>query len=345
MKSITAIDLGSRNVHIAAGINHKGVLKISEGGCFPLPEGAVKGDRIQNADAIAQIIAESFKSLGIKGNKAVITINAAGAIKKDILIPAESKKKKLESMITNELRLNYNIQDYYVTQFKAIEKEDGENNAMLSAFRTVSIDESLVGICREILVKAKLKPVAMDVNLNALDKLLSDDVSINERPIKEGATALIDFGHHETTVYIHSSGKPLFFRHISFGAGEIERILAEETFADIEDMRENKEGGFHLFDEEEKSQRYFQMLRPFFYSLNDELRNVIKFYNNRYKLVPVDRAYLFGEGSRLNGLAAYWESSLNVPTELLSSISGVSLPGAHIEPLGYINCFGALIRY
>lgn len=345
MKPLVSVDIGSRNLHIAVGNNQKGSLKISDAGCYPLAEGLVRGDHVQNVDEIGLVLAEGLRNLGLKGNRAVVTINGSGALKKDIYLPAEKKVKKLNAMVANELRLNYNVQDFYVTQYKAIPKDDNDSNAMLSAFRTVSIDEALVESCRNILLKAKLKPMAMDVNLNALDKLLKDNTEINGNSIKDGATMFIDFGHYETTAYIYSQGKPLFFRHISNGSGEIEKVLAEETFIELESMRENKEGGMDLFSEDEKAQRYFGILRAFFYNVNDELRNIIKFYNNRYKEVKVGRIYIFGEGSRLNGLPGYWESSFSIPVEVIKTISTVDLRDSSIDIMGYINCFGAMIRY
>jgi type IV pilus assembly protein PilM len=345
LKPLIALDIGSRNLHIVVGNNQKGTLKITRAGCYPLPESLVRGSHMQNIEEIAQVLAGGLSDLGAKGNRAVVTINASDALTKDIYLPVEKKVKKLDSMVTNELRLNYNVQDFYAIQYKAIEKDDKENNAMLSAFRTVSIDEALIGTCREILVKAKLKPMAMDVNLNAVDKLLEGGTSINGVPLNSGATMLIDFGHHETTAYIYSQGKPLFFRHISNGSGEIEKVLSEETFIELESMRENKEGGMDLFSEDEKAQRYFALLRAFFYNINDELRNIIKFYNNRYKDVKVDMIYLFGEGSRLKGLSGYWESSFNIPVEIVKSISSVDFKVSGIDPIGYVNCLGALIRY
>lgn len=345
MKSLIAVDLGSKNLHICAGSAQKGRLKVSAAGSFPLPSGVVRGDYIQNVEEIGDVLSNGLKDLGLKGKRALITINATGALSRDILLPTEKKIKKIDSMVANELRLNYNVQDYYVIQYKAIKKDKGDDNSMMSAYRTLSIDESVVEKCRNILINAGLRPIYMDVNSNAVDKLLSSSTEVNGNSLEGGATMLIDFGHHETTAYIYAGDNPLFFRHIPAGSGDIENVLAEETLTDIEEMQENKEGGMNLFGKDDKSQRYFTMMRAFFYQFNDELRNIIKFYNNRYKGVNVDRAYIFGEGSKLTGLPSYWEMSLNIPTEAIKSISIVDMPGGQANLLAYINCLGALIRY
>ena len=343
MKPLIAIDLGSHNLHIATGSHQKGNLDISAMGSFLLPEGAVYGDRIQNVDTIASRLVDALREMGLTTNKAIIVINAVSAFIKDVDIPSDTKAKDKEAIITNELRLNYNIQDNFVTQYKEIAK-DG-NNAMLASYRTVSVDEVNVENCHDVLRRARLKPLAMDVNLNALDKLLREDISINEKPLNKGATMLVDFGHHSATAYIYQAEKPLFYRHISAGAGEIERILSEETLVDLEELRHTKEEGLDLFGEEEKTRRYYQILKAYFYSINDELRNIIKFYENRYRETKVERIYLYGEGSKLVGLDSYWESALGVPVEPIRSISSVHLPESNRDPMPFINCFGALIRY
>ncbi len=330
---------------MAAGANQKGTLKITAVGTYPLPEDLVRGDRIQSVDTVAEKLVNLLRESGIGGKKAVITVNAIGALAKDIHMPADSKAKDLDAMISNELRLNYNVLDSFVTQYKPIKRNGDESSAVLAPYRTVSISETFVENCHDILLRARLKPLAMDVNINAVDKLLSQTAQINDRPLKEGAAMFLDFGHHRTTAYIYAEDKPLFFRQVSVGAGEIERIISDETLTPLEEIRQKKEGSLSLFGEEDEARRYYQILRAYFYSFNDELGNIIKFYNNRYKDVQVEKLYLFGGGSRLSGLSAYWESVLNLPVETVKSISSVQLPADCEDPMPYVNCFGALIRY
>lgn len=344
MKALIAVDLGSRNIHLAAGIYQKGMLKVTAAHSHPLPEDLIRGDRIQSVDIVAENLADTLRESGIAGKSAVITVNAIGGLTKDLHMPAGSKAKDLNAMISNELRLSCNVSDAFTTQYKAIKKSSDETSAQLTSYRTVSISDAFVENCHDILLRAKLKPLAMDVNINAVDKLLSQTAQINDKPLNEGAAMFLDFGHHRTTAYIHTENKPLFFRHLSVGSGEIERILSDETLNPLEEIRQKKEGLMDLFSEEEEARRYYQILRAYFYSFNDELSNIIKFYNYRYKDTHVEKIYLFGGGSRLSGLSAYWESALSLPVETIKSISSVQIPADCEDPMPYVNCFGALIR-
>lgn len=344
MSSLLSIDLGTRNLHLAEGSFQKNILNVDRVGVFTLPDDCMKGDMIINIQAVANTLIRAIQTFGSKSKDAVITINAVSALVRDVDFPP-AKSKQLESMMQHELAQAYNVTDNHETQHKVIEKIQSADGSPLIRYRRLSLEIPLVESCHQLLQKAKKKPVAMDVNINAIDKLLGITNQINDKPLGAAGTMLVDFGHHSTTIYIYSKDKPLFYRHVSTGSEEIEKIISEETLSSPEDLRNLKESDFNLFGEEEKEKTYFQYLRPYFYSLNDEISKIISFYSDRNEGIPVEQIYLFGGGSKLAGLSGYWETNFNIPMEIIQSMSSVQLPKDKGDISLCLNSIGAMIRY
>ena len=344
MNSLLSIDLGSQNLHIVEGSFQKNVLKVLRMGSFPVPEDCMKGDVILDVDEVANTLINGIKSFGSKSKEVAVTINAISSLIRDVELPL-AKPKELEGMIRNELMQSYHVTDNHEIQYKLIESVKAPDGAAMNRYRAIALELPVIESHYRLVLKAKKKPIAMDVNINAIDKLLSLTNQVNEKPLDTGASMFIDFGHRSTTIYIYSKGLPLFYRHLNMGSGEIEKIISEEILSSVEEVRALKESGLDLFNDDEKAKTYFQYLRPYFYSFNDEMRKIVSFYSARNKGITVERAYLFGGGGRLAGLPGYWESNLNIPVETVQTISSLNLPQDHKDLGLYLNSIGALIRY
>jgi len=331
-------------LHLVEGSNVKGLLHIDKAIVFPVPDGCFSGETITNAGLLTEAVTEAFKLGGFGTREAVVTINASGAVIRDIDMP-NAKPKELDEMIRNELVQTYHILPTDIVQYKPVDKVIGDDGTALTRYRATAIDQEIVDDYRSILVSAKLKPVAMDVNVNAVEKLLNREIVVNDKILNGNATMLIDFGDTLTTIYIVSQGKPVFHRHLNAGCGEIERYIYDETFTPEKEIRKLKEEGFNFFGEDETAIKYFNILRPFFYNFTDEIRKIIGFYTSRANSGNVEQILLFGGGSNMAGLAEYCESNFNVPAEQVRNITNVKFkdPATPIE--SYLNAIGALIRY
>jgi len=344
LSSVLSIDLGSQNLHIAERSFQKNILKINSTGVFPLPDGCVKGDTILNIDEIADTLINAIKTLGVKSKDVSITINAIGALTRDVELPM-AKPKELEGMVKSELMQSYNLIDNHEIQYKSIRNIQTQDGAAMTRYRIFALELPTIESCYKLVRKLKKKPATMDVNINAIDKLLGITTQINEKPLGEAGTMFMDFGHHVTTIYIYAKNTPLFYRHLNVGSEEIEKIISEETLSSTADIKSLKEGGFNFFSEEEKAKAYFQYLRPYLYNFNDEMRKIIDFYADINNGVTVEQIYLFGGGSKLSGLSGYWESKMNVPVDVVQEISSLQLPQNQADLSLCLNSIGAIIRY
>jgi len=345
LNSLLSIDIGTRNFHIVEGTSNRNNVTITRAASFEIPEGCIHEEFIDNEDRLVEQIRDAIHKTGFSAKEVVLTINACNAIVRDMDFP-DAKPKEIDSMIRNELYQTFNVLTTDVIQYKMIERVTNDVGVSLNRYRVCAIDADLVDSYHNIIQGLRMKTLAMDINTNAIDKLFSGNIIINENPLDNEAVMLIDVGGVFTTIYICTAGKPLFYRHLKIGSSEIEKIIGDNTVVPVAEARRMKEEGYDFFSNADNdAQKYFELLKPYFYRFNDEIRKIISFYSSRNNAAPVNRAYLFGSGSQLTGLTDYWCMNLNMPFERIRSLANIKTGSSGQLDPAHINAAGALIRY
>ncbi|HYE68574.1 MAG TPA: pilus assembly protein PilM [Anaerovoracaceae bacterium] len=340
MNTLLSIDIGSKNMHIAEGGFQKGQLSLRHSHSFPLPKGCVTEESIKDEQQLADAIISSVKAGKFHTKNVVLTVNAIHTVVRELDFP-QAKPKELDSMIKNEMVQTFHIMKDDIIQYKEIGTTLDSDGETLKRYRVAAIDQSIVEAYYNVLDRAKLKAVAMDLNINAIDKLFSWTDSLNERPYGNDAVMLLDFGQSSTTVYIFSKDQPMFYRHLNIGSGEMDSILLDTTQQQIGDAREIKET-VNFFDGSEDVSQYYTALQPLFYRLNSEIRKIVTFYHERARSSNIGYTYLFGQGSELLGLPEYWSGNLNLSVEKIRSL-GKASKAIKVDP-AHFNAIAALIR-
>ena len=345
MDSLLSIEIGTANFHIAEGLSNKGSILVGNAMTFPIPENCISAEVITNLPVLTEALSEALRVFRPKSKNTVLTFNATNAIVRDIDLPS-AKAKELNEMIRSELVQVYHVLPSDVIQYKEIGSFSTDESARMKKYRAVAIDLDTIEQYYSLLIDSKLKPVAMDINVNTIDKLFTGDITVNDRILSGNGTMLLDFGKTTTTIYIMAKGNPLFHRHISIGSGEIERMINDETFTSELEIRKLKERGYDFFGNDEAAKKYFAIMKPIFYNLMDEIRKIMGYFTSRNTSGNggIDQIYLYGGGSNLAGFAEYCESNLNIQTEEIKIISKVKFVDAETQISGYINAIGALIR-
>ncbi len=342
MSNKISIDIGSRYLHIAEGDYQKGILTVQNSQSFELPQNCLDAESVTGSEALAEMITTSLRAGEFRARDVILTINATHAIIRELDLP-KSKPKELDSMVKNEMHQTFHILNTDIIQYKEIGKTSDIDGVTLDRYRVAAIDKDFVDGYNNILDRTHLKAIAMDININAIDKLLSWAETVNDTKLGEKGVMLIDFGHSVLTVYIYSEDQTLFYRHLNIGSAEIDSILKNTFYKTDIEARTFKEK-INFFDQSDDSEPYFEALKPFFYHMSDEVRKLSTFYINRSKGNSIGSCFLFGQGSELPGLADYWSTNLNLPTEKLLSVSKGNSK-VTIQNPAHLNAIAALIRH
>ncbi len=346
MASILALDVGKSSIKMAEGSYSKKGLNIVKTAIVPSPEGIVERGYIADEETVRDSIRAAMDRYFFKAREVTLTFNAPGAVIREVSLP-RSKPKELDLMIKNEMLHTYHLSEDNIFQYKLINTVTDEKDGQLKdVYQVAALDNKLAEGYYNVLKSLKFKKPHMDININTADKLFSLVTEVNNESITDKACLFIDLGSDYTTAYVRSDGRQELFRQLDIGSREIEDTLSEETLIPQEEIRKKKEGDMNLFTVDDQAVHYYEILKPYFYNLLEELRKIIRFYYNRSEGTRgIDCIYLYGGGSDLAGLANYFSENLSIKTEVVKTLNKIygNLPTTNFS--SFLNAFGALIRY
>ena len=341
-KTMLSIDIGNEKIKITEGNQINDRIFLKNIGSLSVPEYSIDHENIKNAEVISDDIKSYLHTNNFSAKNVVATINATDALISDIDLP-KSNPKDLHAMIKNEMIHSYHIDETDVIQYKLIETYQNDANAPMNKYRVSVMEAEFIDKYFQLVQMLQLKPIALDINMNAMDKLVKHYSVINEQDISKKAVMILDLGAITTTAYIYENGEQKFFRQLLTGSSEIEQLISDATLAPPLEIKKMKEQGYNFFSADAD---YFDILQLYFYRFNEDIRNMIRFYSNKNNSAELAQIFLTGGGSKLTGLTKSLQDQLNLPVERILSMTNNNnhaLPKSTL--LTHLNTFGALIRY
>lgn len=341
-KTMLSIDIGNEKIKITEGSQVNDRIFLKNVGSLDVPEYCLDHENIKNAEMISDDIKSYLHTNNFSAKNVIVTINAIDALISDIDLP-KSNPKDLYAMIKNEMIHSYHIDETDVIQYKQIATYQNDANTPMYTYRVSVMEAEFIDKYYQLMQMLQIKPIAMDINMNAMDKLVKLYPVINEQDISKKAVMILDLGDITTTAYIYENGEQKFFRQLLDGSSEIEQLVSDATLTSPLEIKKMKEEGYNFFTD---SSNYFDILQPYFYRFNEDIRNMIRFYANKNNSAELAQIFLTGGGSKLAGLPKYLQNELNLPVERILSMSNTNdhaLPKSTL--LTHLNTFGALIRY
>jgi type IV pilus assembly protein PilM len=344
------MDIGNQNIHLIQGKFNKSSISVRDAIECPIPEGVFQDGRIEDLEALRQIIRRCLTSNKIKGKNAVITTQSTSVITRDILLPV-ADRKQLDSMVKYEIEQYLPIvASEYVVEYSVAEEviDDGISKYKV---QVAAMPKNMVENFANLLSECGLKTVALDLHFNAVAKLFSQKLAINGETFNPDKTiAFIDLGHHSITIHILHNTKLAFSRIINLGSKEIDSEIALAFSLSLEDSEKKKikeadldPDGFNEY----LSDKCNDIIRSRVDTWLSEIQKMFQYYISRTTGNRIDGIYLLGGASGLKGLSKYVEQALNLKTQTIDKIDIIK-PGktsGELNPRSYINALGGLIRY
>lgn len=150
----------------------------------------------------------------------------------------------------------------------------------------------------------------------------------------------------ETTDLIFTNGHTLWLRSIPIGGNHFTKILSKElklTHAKAEQLKR------HVMEAEDPK-AVFQVMRPVFNDLVNELQRSIRHYQTIDRKAKIEKALLIGAASKLRGLSQYIEQNLGIPVsrlkkfEKLEGSEVVNAETFHSNAAGFAGAYGLCLQ-
>ncbi|MCS6132172.1 UNVERIFIED_ORG: pilus assembly protein PilM [Clostridium botulinum] len=344
-RKVVAFDIGSTNIKIAEGTYYKGILSIEKLIDIPTPAEAIIDGNIEKKELLVSILQKALNENGINAKEGICTNNSSLIINREILIP-DVKDEELDTVVRYEIQqyLPINLDDY-VLQMTKIGEEFSDEGKKLE-IRAIAYPEKMAKGYYDLLMDLNLKPFALDVNYNALNKLLNHIEVINNCKLNiEESFVFIDMGSSSLDVNIYNNGVLKFTRIIKAGGKYLDEILYENMNIPIEEIEKFKSHDIDLKEEELKFQN--QIIIDTLDEWIDKIEKIIQFYKSKNFDDDINKIFIYGRTSRIKNLEQYITSKIGIETIKIRNIPEI-INDSNIEVDenidNFINVIGSLIR-
>lgn len=338
--TVVAFDIGSSSIKVVEGSYHKGELTVNKVVKSVTPKDCIEDGKILNNNLLSNELKRLMTENSISAKHGICTNNSTTIINREILIP-KVEDEEIQTVVRFEIQqyLPINLDDYVFQVTKLGEDEDSNKLNV----RVIAYPDKMARGYYDMLREMELKPHALDVNYNALNKLSNHFQEINGKYYnKEEATVFIDMGASSLDVNIYSNGILQFTRIIKAGGNYLDEVLIRECNVKEEDLFNYKSTEINLEDIENQD-------KSVLYEIDDwieKIEKIIQFYKNKNMGIDINNIFIYGGLSNLKGLCEYMTSKLFIETELIKEISNVHFnsktPITNIHD--YINVIGSIIR-
>lgn len=285
--------------------------------------------------------------LPIKFEDYILQFILLETLKEDQKSESEEQKIELqEKMEKKKFNLNLNVNlKFDKTMFKKKEEEASTARVRIAVFPKDML-EGYLDLAKEL----KLIPLGLDLNFNAVTKLFSKEIKIhNEVCGKEETIVVVDIGQQSINVNVISQGICEFTKILNSGGINIDMNISEQLGIDIFEAEKRKIQLGNLYAEsfqKEDEELVNRVIRLVVDEWMRELSKVIQYYRNSNNGVKIDRLYIHGGSSKLNGMEEYIKRSLDMPITSIKVIKNINLLDSvnSIETEYYLNALGAIIK-
>ncbi|MBY7007742.1 pilus assembly protein PilM [Clostridium botulinum] len=344
-RKVVAFDIGSTNIKIAEGTYYKGILSIENLIDIPTPTEAIIDGNIEKKELLVSILQKALNENGINAKEGICTNNSSLIINREILIP-DVKEEELDTVVRYEIQqyLPINLDDY-VLQMTKIGEEFSDEGKKLE-IRAIAYPEKMAKGYYDLLMALNLKPFALDVNYNALNKLLNHIEAINDHKLNiEESLVFIDMGATSLDVNIYNNGVLKFTRIIKAGGKYLDEILYENMNIPIEEIEKFKSQDIDLKEGELEFQN--QIIIDTLDEWVDKIEKIIQFYKSKNFDDDINKIFIYGRTSRIKNLEQYITSKIGIETIKIRNIPEI-INDSNIEVDenidNFINAVGSLIR-
>lgn len=335
-----AIDIGTRNLHLVSGQVKGNRIIIDRMLTETMTPGLVQDGIIREFGVLETTIRNMLDKYKVKDKKCVITINGGHIYSRELEVPKASPKV-LNNVITFEVKNGMNVNNDVSVEYVTTRHQDPQKPNMLRVRASAMQTDHILDYAK-LLKSVKLKPVAMDINPNAIVKLVNGRV-INDLQTNGRNLMLFDIGAVTSTAYVISNQEIAYTRIIPVGTMELERYCIK--------YNENKVPEEHLQLENldlslaklRENAAVGDIVRPLVIALTDGFNRIQQFIAGRIQGNPIDMVYIYGRGATFAGFPETLKESFRTDVQLIEKLSDLNLPEKSV-PAPYLNAIGALIR-
>ena len=278
--------------------------------------------RPPTAEAISERLKTIFKEEGLESRGVHTALKSSGMVIRILVFP-QMKRSELASMLRYEAEkyIPFKMNEVYF-DFEVLRENipsGGETKKM--EMLLVAVKQGEIRELLEIFQKAGIEIGVVDVGAFAFANLLE----FLSTDLKTTPTGFLDVGTDTSTFGIILRGKPIFIRDISFGGGDILKLLKRKLVLDTDTVLAIQKGESRMTPE------YKAVVEQALSGLLNELRLSLGYYLDHVSDAElVQTLYIAGRGCRFIPDPGYLEREIKIPTRRPDIFSQVGV-ASHLD--------------
>ena len=307
-KSVVGLDIGSSAVKAVelkpVGKGFKVVAFATE----PIPPDSIVDGAIIDGTAVAEAIRRLFENKAFKSKDVAASLSGNAVIVKKITLPMMTESELAESIYWEaEQYIPYDIQDVNL-DYQILDAGTGADSKGTMEVLLVAAKKEKIADYTGVISQAGRTPVVVDVDAFALQNAYEMNYGLDALAV----VVLLNAGASAININILSGGQSLFTRDISVGGNAYTEAVQKELNLTSESAEQLKKG--HPVDGVT-----FDEARPVLHAVTEnvllEIQKTFDFFKATAASDRIDRIYLSGGASRVDGFAAALEERFGSPVE------------------------------
>ncbi|WP_298737195.1 pilus assembly protein PilM [uncultured Psychrobacter sp.] len=302
-QSLIGVDICATSVKLVDITRQQGVYHLKSYGIERLPPGIVVDKLIVDTEAAGDTIASLARRNRVAGHDAATAVSGSSVITKIIDMDATLSDVEREAQIRldadqyipyplDEVNLDFEVLGPSIV-------DDTMVQVLLAASRSENVDQRV-----DALAFGGLKTKVMDIESHAIERAFQ--MMADNLPNMPELVAVIDIGHHQTTLYIAKNDKFIYSREQLFGGLQLTEAIQERYGLSYEEAMVNKHERMLPDD------YYPEVLTPFMESTVQQITRSLQFYFSSSQYDHIDHIVLAGGSSSIPGLAGMIQQKLNI---------------------------------
>ncbi len=334
---VLSISLGSEIVKVCeASLAGKRKVHVYNAIDLLVPEGLCEDGVIMDVDALANAIKQGLEGEGFTARKIIFTITSKRIANKEAIIPfcKENRIKDIVQINASEYFPITNLENYTFNHsiLETLQNE-GVKNYRLSVTATPNdLIEQYYALAKAMGMSVE----AIDYSGNSILQLLKLQTA------GEGVDAVLQIGGEHTVVNIMNGSTLVMQRTVPYG--RLALVDAVKTAREVSD----DEADMILLDED------LSVLISEYPDVADAVRmlvssvgRILEFYGARNADHPIERLYIIGDVTSVNGLAELIDGEFDQDVMMIESLRGVEIKNHNVLSdeivANYLANIGAVI--
>lgn len=333
-KDKIAIDITGEKISIIIGTRFKILNAIT----IETPKDAYSEDKILDIEALRVVIEPHISRNKVKNKDAYFIVRGDDLIVRRIILPVMKEAAMRESVEWELTQFVGERADEYNVSYEVSARKDAAKDGNCEVLM-VAVEKTKTNKYLELGKALGLNIKGLDICSSSTARVLRSYQQLYTAGVK--SVGVIDISANSSSISIVERGKMMLEKYQGYGMysasnDSIESNMEYEVFLDKIDLINESAEDFT----DGKLERLFD-------SINNQFNTIIQFYSSGKVKKSLDKMFLLGSASKVDGLDKYLESVFNTQVEHVPSFDNFRFSikvGKKVQLKDYFYVYGLLLR-